>query len=77
MNNIPTNIFNLLQATRASSNPMQFLGNMIGSNPKMAQVSKLIQGKSPQQLRQTAENMAKQRGIDLNQLAAQMGLKLP
>jgi hypothetical protein len=36
----------------------------------------MLQGKTEAQQREMAENMARERGIDLNQLAAQFGIKL-
>lgn len=37
---------------------------------------RLIQGKNPQQLRQTAENMAKQRGTSIEEIARQLGIPM-
>ena len=67
----------MLQMARNGGNPMQMLQQMAGKNPQAAQAMRLIQGKNPQQLRQIAENMAKERGVDLNQIAHQMGITLP
>jgi hypothetical protein len=67
----------MLQMARNGGNPMQMLQQMAGQNPQAAQAMRLIQGKNPQQLRQIAENMAKERGVDLNQIAHQMGITLP
>lgn len=67
----------MLQMARNGGNPMQMLQQMAGQNPQAAQAMRLIQGKNPQQLRQIAENMAKERGVDLDQMAKQMGLTLP
>ena len=58
----------MLQMARNGGNPMQMLQQMAGQNPQAAQAMRLIQGKSPQQLRQTAENMAKQSGTSLRKL---------
>ena len=66
----------MLQMARNGGNPMQMLQQMAGQNPQAAQAMRLIQGKNPQQLRQIAENMAKERGVDLNQMAHQMGITL-
>lgn len=55
--------------------PMAILNRMNG--PQVNQAKSLIGGKSEDQLRQIAMNMAKQRGIDLNNLAQQMGINLP
>ena len=67
----------MLQMARNGGNPMQMLQQMAGQNPQAAQAMRLIQGKNPPQLRQIAENMAKERGVDLNQIARQMGVTLP
>ena len=55
--------------------PMAILNRMNG--PQVDQAKNLIGGKNEDQLRQIAMNMAKQRGIDLNGLAQQMGINLP
>ena len=55
--------------------PMAILSRMNG--PQVNQAKNLIGGKSEEQLRQIAMNMAKQRGIDLNSLAKHMGINLP
>lgn len=56
-------------------NPMQIL-DQIGGEPAR-QAKAIIGGKDENQLRRIAMNMAKQRGVDLNALARQMGMKLP
>ena len=66
-----------LQMARAGKNPMSLLNTMARQNPQLAQAMRLIQGKSSEQLRQTAENMAKERGTTLEQMAQQMGISLP
>lgn len=66
-----------LQMARAGKNPMPLLNTMSRQNPQLAQAMRLIQGKSPEQLRQTAENMAKERGTTLEQMTQQMGISLP
>lgn len=65
----------MINMARGGGNPMQMLQQMAGSNPQIGQVMRIIDGKSPQQLEQVARNMAKERGIDLDQMARQMGLK--
>lgn len=55
---------------------MQMLQQMAGQNPQAAQAMRLIQGKNPQQLRQTAENMAKQRGTSVEEIARQLGIPM-
>ena len=67
----------LMQLARSGGNPMQMLSQMAGRDPRAAQAMKLIHGKNPQQLRQVAENMAKERGTTLDEIARQMGVNLP
>lgn len=66
-----------MQMARNGRNPMGLFQSLASQNPAMQQAMSLIQGKSPEQLRQVAENMAKERGIDLEQLAQQFGVSLP
>ena len=76
-------------AQRQQGNPMQaivsqFMGGMspmaildrIGG-PQAQQAKKLIGGKNENQLREIATNMAKQRGVDLESLAQQLGVRIP
>ena len=45
--------------------------------PQARQAREIISGKNQEQLRQIAQNMAAQRGVDLNALAQQLGVTLP
>ena len=65
-----------LQMAQAGKNPMNFLQSIAGQNAPLAQALKLINGKTPDQLRTVAVNMAKQRGIDLEKMAQSMGIKI-
>lgn len=56
-------------------NPQQILQQMIQQDPRVGQAMQMIQGKSPQELRQMAENLAKERGVDLNALMQQFGMR--
>lgn len=67
----------LMQAARSGGNFMPVLQRMAMSNPQAAQAMRLIQGKSPQQLEQIATNMAKERGVSVNDIARQLGISLP
>lgn len=55
--------------------PMDIL-NRIGG-PQAQQAKQLIGGKSENQLREIATNMARQRGVDLGSLAQQLGVRIP
>lgn len=70
------NPFQLMQ------NPMgamqnQMMEKMRSMNPQMYDsVLQMTSGKTDTQLREMAENVARERGIDIKQFASQMGLKL-
>ena len=66
----------LMNAMRNGGNPMAIMQQMAAQNPQVAQAMKLMQGKTPQQLRQTAENMAKERGISVEEIARQLGIPM-
>jgi len=63
-------------------NPMglvqqQMLRQMQQRNPQLySQIQQMTYGKSEAELKEMAQNIAKERGIDLNTLAAQMGVKI-
>jgi len=56
---------------------MGLVQQIIGQNPRMGQAMQMIQGKNQSQLRQIAENMAKERGTTLEEIARQAGIQLP
>ena len=67
----------LLQMAQQGNNPMAMIQQMAMSDPAAAKGMQLLNGKSPAQLRQIAENMARERGTTLQQIAQQMGIRLP
>lgn len=70
-------IMMLVNVMRNGGNPMQAMGQMAGQDPRIAQAMQMMQGKSPQQLQSMAQNMARERGIDINQMIREMGLGNP
>lgn len=75
---MPNNpMFQILNIARNGGNPMALMQQMAGQNPQLAQAMRMIHGKNPQQLRQMAINMAKEKGVTVQQVAQQYGLKLP
>lgn len=74
MNSNP--MMQVMNLMRNGGNPMTMLNQMTGNNPMVGQLMQSIQGKSPDALRQMAMNIAKERGVDLNQFAQQFGMKL-
>lgn len=75
-------MINPFQAMKAMKNPMNFLQQQMmekfkNQNPQMFnQVQEMIKGKSEPQLKEMAQNIAKERGINLNEFANQFGIKI-
>ena len=67
-------IIQLAQLARGGGNVMQAMQNMAGQDKRIAQAYGMLQGKSPQQLRQIAENMARERGTNVGDIMRQLGL---
>lgn len=73
----PFNPMQMIQMLRGNSNPMQMLMGMSQQNPMLGQILQMANGKTPNQLRDMTYNIAQQRGINLEQMAQQMGVTLP
>ena len=73
MNNLLANnpVMALMQIARNGGNPLRAIQELAIRDPRAAQANRIIQGKSPAQLRQIAENMARERRMDLNQILGQ------
>ncbi len=75
-------MINPFQAMKAMQNPMNLLQQQMmekfkNQNPqKFNQIQQMVSGKNEQQLKEMAQNIAKERGIDLNQFASQFGIKM-
>lgn len=67
-------LMELVNLARNGGNPMMLMQQMTGRNPQMQQAMSMIQGKTPEQLKQMAENMAKERGMTVEQVAKNIGL---
>lgn len=74
MNN-PVNM--ILSQMQRGINPAAILQIMSRDNPQVAQVLKITQGKSSAELQQYAQNLAKERGIDLDDFMRSMGISIP
>ena len=64
----------LVQAMQRGGNPMALLQQMAGRDPQVSQFMQMLQGKSPQQLQNMAQNVAQERGIDINQILRDLGI---
>lgn len=67
----------MVQMMNMGQNPMSFLQQMAGVNLQVAQMMKMINGKSEQQLRGIAENMARERGLSVEDVARSVGISIP
>ena len=73
----PNSMGAIMSAFRSGANPMSVMQNVAANNPAMQQFMRMISGKTPEQLKQMAENMAKERGLSINDVARQLGITLP
>ena len=53
-----------------------FINRTLSNNPQAKQLYESLKGKSPDELRQYAENVAKGKGIDLKQFMSSYGVNL-
>jgi hypothetical protein len=67
----------MISMLRGGMNPQTMLANMAQNNPQVRQVMQMMQGKSPAELQQMAENMAAQRGTTVEDIARQLGITIP
>lgn len=76
MNNAPMNPMQLIQMLQRGANPQQLMNQMIQQHPAFRQAAQFMNGKTPQQIQSEVQKLAAQRGIDLDQLTKQLGIKL-
>lgn len=65
----------VMRLIQSGGNPMALLSQMGG--PQAQEAMGLIRGKNQQQLRETAEKMAQERGTSIEAIAQHLGLTLP
>lgn len=66
----------IMSAINKGMDPVALINQYIGQDPRARQAMQMIRGKSPAQLKQMAENMAKERGTTVNQIAQSLGIKM-
>lgn len=59
-----------------TQNPMEEMQKIFGNSPEWQQFKQLTHGKNEKELEQVARNLAKTKGIDINQFAMQNGLRI-
>ena len=73
------NPMQLMGLLNQSNNPMELIQNMAGQTPLMGRALQMGQGKSVDELKVIAKNLARQRGMDekqLGQFLSGLGLRL-
>ena len=75
MNNNPMN--QIMNALQQGVSPNQIAMQLAQNNPSVRWAMQAVNGKTPEQVRNMALQMAKQRGVDLYQFARNMGIQLP
>ena len=60
-----------------SANPQNVLMQMSERVPSLREAMNAVNGKTPEQIRDMAYGMARERGMDLDQLARHLGIRLP
>lgn len=71
------NPLQMVQMLRGAQNPTQTMMQLSQQNPQLNRIMQMTNGKTPAQMEQMVRQAAQQRGVDLNQIAQQLGLKLP
>lgn len=69
----------ILQMLQGSTNPMSLMQQLMGNNPIVQRALQMAQGKEANQLQEIAKNLARQRGMNeqqLNQFLSQFGIKV-
>lgn len=66
----------LMQARQRGMTPAQAMSQIAQQNPQLRQAMQLLEGKSQTQQMQMIRNMAAERGIDIEQMAKQMGIPM-
>lgn len=71
------NLMGLMQMMQGGGNPMQLAQMFANQNPQAAPAMQMIQGKSPDQLKEVFYNLCKSKGLNPQDIARQCGVTLP
>lgn len=77
MNFNPMQMMGMFMNGGKTMNPMSLILNQMNSNPMFKQAQQMAQGKSPEELKQTCENICKQKGINFDDALAQFQSQFP
>lgn len=77
MNMNPMQLIGAAMGGGNGMNPINLILSQLNSNPMFRQAQQMAEGKSPEDLRKTCENLCKQRGINFNDAWAQFQSQFP
>ena len=63
----------MMQLLRSGGNPRAMLARMAQQDPRVNSFMQMVQGKDGAQLKTMAENIARERGIDINSVINSLG----
>ena len=64
-------------AVQNGANPQALAMQLAQQNPMFQRALQMVNGRTPEQIYDMAAQMAQQRGLDINQIAQQLGVPLP
>lgn len=62
---------------QSGGNPKAIIQQMAMQNPQARMAMQMVNGKSGKNVEQLVRNMAKERGVDIDALAAHYGIQIP
>lgn len=71
------NIGQIMQMAQRGVNPDRLVQQLVKQNPAVKRAAELINGKSDDQIKEMVYSRARQMGVNLDEMARQMGIKLP
>lgn len=69
-------LLSLIQLVKSGGDPMTMLVNMAGVNPQAAQALQMVSGKNREQIYQMVQNMCKERGTSMEEVANAVGISM-
>ena len=71
------NVQQIFQAVQGGVNPNMLAMQLAQKNPVFRNALNMANGRTPEQIIGMAQEIARQRGVDLNQVAQQLGMQIP
>lgn len=67
----------LFGAVQNGADPQMLVMQLAQNNPLFRNAMSMANGRTPTQIYEMASQMARQRGVDINQIASSMGIPIP